>query len=279
MVISALTRTNESIKCGAHMKTELVQRWHHGRVRYRPAGETISTRKYEVAPIASDTIARAFIEGNHYSRSYPAARFRYGIFQGENLVGVAVFSMPCNERALQCLPGERLERVELGRFVLDASVEANGESWFIARAFEHLRAEGITGVLSFADPQQRTDAAGEVIFPGHIGTIYQATNATYLGRATPRTLRLLPDGTVLNARSIQKLLAGEQGWRYVRDQMIRHGADPLHEASEAPGWLREQLPRITRALRHGGNHRYAWALHRRDRRHLPPSQPYPKWSP
>jgi hypothetical protein len=32
--------------------------------------------------------------------------------------------------------------------------------------------------------------------PGHVGTIYAATNAVYTGRATARTVKLLPDGTV-----------------------------------------------------------------------------------
>lgn len=41
-------------------------------------------------------------------------------------------------------------------------------------------------------------------------------------------------------------------------------------------WAAAEVPRITRAVRHGGNLKYAWALNRRDRRHLPASLPYPK---
>lgn len=259
------------------MITAHVQRWTAGRDSYRPAGEPIDAAAYEVAAIAGDKVTRDFVTAHHYSRSYPAARFRFGLYRGADLVGVAVFSVPTNERALECVPGERLERVELGRFVLVDEVPANGESWFLARAFELLRLEGIAGVVSFSDPIARTNATGDVVFPGHVGTIYQATNATYLGLATPRTLRILPDGTVLNARSLQKLRAGERGWRYVVEQLVKHGAEDLQPGADPAAWARTWVAQLTRPLRHRGNHRYAWALHKRDRRHLPASLPYPKF--
>jgi hypothetical protein len=46
--------------------------------------------------------------------------------------------------------------------------------------------QGVRGVVSFSDPVPRRTAAGDLVFPGHIGTIYQASNAGYLGRTTPR---------------------------------------------------------------------------------------------
>ena len=39
------------------------------------------------------------------------------------------------------------------------------------------------------------------------------------------------------------------------------------------------LPKLTQPMRHPGNHKYAWTLQRRDRRHLPDSLPYPKVNP
>ena len=57
--------------------TQLVglwcQRWRERRDSYRPAGEVIDPRRFEVAPIPDDTTARAFVEAHHYSASYPAA--------------------------------------------------------------------------------------------------------------------------------------------------------------------------------------------------------------
>lgn len=258
------------------MITATVQRWRDASPRYRPAGETIRTDSYDVAAIADDATARAFVTGHHYSRSYPAARFRFGLYTGGDLVGVAVFSVPVNDAALACLPGTGLERVELGRFVLLDSVPGNGESWFIARAFELLRNEGLRGVLSMSDPEPRRGVGGDVIFPGHVGTIYQATNAAYLGRATPRTLHVLPDGTIVNARALQKIRSREKGWRYAAALLERQGAAPLTDTEDSTAWLRAWLPRVARTMRHRGNHRYAWALQRADRRALPASLPYPK---
>lgn len=260
------------------MLTPIVQRWQNRRASYRPAGEPIQTRLYEVAEILRDGPARDYVLRQHYSGSYPAARRRFGLYRGVDLVGVAVFSVGVNEGALRGLPGEGEERIELGRFVLDDDVPANGETWFQARCFEQLRRDGLVSVLSNADPMPRRTAAGELVFPGHVGTIYQASNAVYLGRGTSRTLHLLPDGSVLSARALQKLRSGETGWRYAAQQLQRHGAEDLQPGEDRRSWLRQWLPRVCTTQRHPGNHRYAWALQRGDRRHLPQSQPYPKFA-
>ena len=39
-------------------------------------------------------------------------------------------------------------------------------------------------------------------------------------------MRLLPDGTVLNDRAIQKIRAGEQGWQYASALLEKFGAAP-----------------------------------------------------
>lgn len=253
------------------------QRWRNGRASYRPAGETINTRRYEVAEIESDAIAKAFVLEHHYSGTYPAARRRFGIYRGEQLAGVAVFSHPCRDEVLTSVfPGPARSFVELGRFVLLDDVEGNGETWFLARCFEQLRRLEFRGVVSFSDPMPRTSAAGVRVFPGHIGTIYQAHNARYCGRATPRSLRILDDGQVLSDRAIQKVRAGERGWRYTAEQLETLGAPAAPEDLEARGvWLLEQLRRFTRIVRHPGNHRYAWALDRRQEIAMP-ALPYPK---
>jgi hypothetical protein len=62
-------------------------------------------------------------------------------------------------------------------------VPANGETWFLGRCFELLRHENLVGVVSFSDP-------------------------------VPRTSLLLPDGSVLNARTVQKIRGMDRGWKY-----------------------------------------------------------------
>lgn len=256
------------------MIVNVVQRWRDRRASYRPAGEPIATRLHEVAAIADDVTAKRFVIGHHYSASFPAARFRFGLYRGASLVGVAVFSQPVREEVFSGLPGHGLERVELGRLVLLDEVQANAESWFVARAFELLRREGLVSVVSFSDPVPRSNAAGDIIFLGHAGTVYQALNATFIRRTRPETRRLLPDGTVLHNRALAKVRKLDRGWHHVVAHLEQHGARPL--VGDPIAWLGRELPRITRPLWHGGNLKYAWALDRRARRFMPASKPYPK---
>jgi hypothetical protein len=259
------------------MSALACQRWRDRRGTYRPAGEPIRTADYEVAEIATDREARAFVEQHHYSGSFPAARARYGLHRRGELVGVAVLSHPPSEAALAAsvpLPCDRLAKVELGRLVLLDDVPANGESWMAARVFELARAAGFQAIVAHSDPEPRRTAAGGLVFPGHIGTIYQATNATYLGRTEARTWRLLPDGSVLSARALSKLRAQDKGWRYVVELLVAHGA-PEPEG-DWRAWVRLAVNAVSRPYRHRGNHRYVWALDKRLRRHLPVGQAYPK---
>src|SRR5262249_15352444 len=175
------------------------------RDRYRRAGEPIPTAEYDVEP-AAEGEARAFVLAHHYSGSYPAARRRFGLFRRGLLAGVAVFSVPVNDRAVTGVfnVGDARDCLELGRFVLHDEVPGKGETWLLGRAFALLRREGFAGVISFSDPCPRANARGEPVFPEHVGTIYQAHNAVYLGRGTARTLKLLPDGSALSPRAMQK---------------------------------------------------------------------------
>lgn len=252
------------------------QRWRDRRDSYRPAGEVIDTARYEVAAIPDDTTAKGFVLQHHYSGAYPSARYRFGLYTEQRLVGVAVYSVPSNDKTLtnvfRGVPA--MDATELGRFVLLDSVPGNGETWFLARTFEALRAEGLVGVVSFSDPMPRVSSAGIAVFPGHLGTIYQAHNAVYLGRGTARTLRLLPSGQVLSARALQKIRAGERGQEYAVEQLVRAGAAPL--TGDPRAWVRTWVPLVTRPLRHAGNHRYAWTLERRHRKLLAPVGAYPK---
>ncbi len=254
------------------------QRWKNHATMYRPTAEPIRTAEYDIAAIPGDSEARAFVETHHYSQSYPAARFRFGLYHRATLVGVAVFSVPVRDTVLtNVFPMPASSSVELGRFVLMDSVPGNGETWFLGRVFSQLRKEGLVGVVSFSDPLPRFKADGVIVHRGHVGTIYQAFNGVYLGRSAPRTLRVLPDGSVLSERTIQKIRHSERGLAYAAGILERFGADPL--SGDPVEWLDHWLPLITRATRHPGNHKYCWSLCPAARKQLPPSLPYPKLDP
>src|SRR5260370_19390231 len=138
---------------------------------YRPAGEPINPSEFDVSPI-NVTEAKPFVCLHHYSSSFPASRFQFGLFHNGILSGVAVFSMPMSSRVLtNVFPGNPLDSVELGRFVLLDSVKASGESWFFARFGELLRLEHIRGVTALSHNTPRNTFDGRVTLVGDLATV------------------------------------------------------------------------------------------------------------
>lgn len=267
-----------------------VPAWqHHDRPGFDPA-------RYAVVDL-DERSARRFVVEHHYSGTWPAARLRYGLIDRAphldaypdpdpsavtplgHLVGVAVLGVPMHPRVLLAPFPDLVpyaESLELARLVLLDPVPGNGETWFLARAFRRAASSGVRGIVAFSDPVPR-HRHNQLIMPGHVGFTYQGHNAIYLGRGTARTLILLPDGTSLPARAAAKLTGTEPGWRGVAARLARLGAPPP-AAQEPPGrWLPRALTAIgATRVRHPGNHRYAWPLHRRAARIGLPALPYPK---
>lgn len=263
------------------------QRWHDRRPSWRHVRDGgFDRHRYQVAPI-DEADAKRFIQRHHYAGTMPAALRRYGMLERDtqHLVGVAVFAVPVNTTVLT-RPFPALEphrqSMELSRFCLLDQVPGNGESWFLGQAFRLLHADGVRGIVSFSDPVPRWHLDGTVIMPGHVGIIYQATGAVYAGRGTARTLLLLPDGTSLNARSLQKVRALDQGHAYVERRLVAAGAPARPPTADPAVWLADALRAArVRRVRHGGAHRYLFRLgSARERRTirigLPSVDTYPK---
>lgn len=216
-----------------------------------------NARRYAIRQIGEAT-AKAFVLDHHYSGSFPAARQAYGLFERDWLVGAAVLGEPMHPKVItKALP--RLDSstaAELSRLVLIDEVPANAESWFVRKVFRAAAADGLRGVVAFSDPMPRTHSR----MPGHVGTVYQALGADYCGRATPRTLKFLPDGTVFPDRSAQKIRRGEQGAGGQVRRLVALGATPPGGPADAV-WLARALADIgTRTARHLGNHRFVFRL-------------------
>jgi hypothetical protein len=209
-----------------------AQRWWKGRHSWRRRSEGgFDSSKYAVLSV-SEGIAKAYVTEHHYSRSYPAARLRFGLFRREDeaLVGVAVLSVPVRAAVLTGV-FPRLEpyaeSLELGRLVLADEVPANGETWMLGRVFAAASEVGVHGVVSFSDPVPRRRADGSLLFPGHVGGVYQAHNGVYTGYGTARSLIVLPDGTTLNDRAASKVRQRERGHEHVERRLIELGARRL----------------------------------------------------
>jgi len=231
------------------------------------------------------TNAKAFVVRHHYSASYPAARFRAGLFRRRDfarpeLVGVIVFSVPMNARTVPRYLGvEPSEGVELGRLVLLDDVEANGESWAVACAFKLLREAKpeIRAVVSYSDPFPRRTDEGVIVMPGHQGLVYQASNARHLGRSKSETLWRTPDWRIVSRRALSKIRNDETGAAYAYRTLLAMGAPPRRMMEEGADYVTRALSEgpFTR-VRHPGNFVYAFGLDKRTRTALPPGLPYPK---
>ncbi|MDO8277011.1 MAG: hypothetical protein Q7T63_02660 [Burkholderiaceae bacterium] len=247
----------------------VCQRWRNGRASYRPAGEPFDHRWATVEAIDEAT-AKAFVVKEHYSHSYPAARFRAGLFikqpfKKEALLGVGVFSVPMNQRVIGAyFDGlEPNSGVELGRFCLLDQAAANAESWSLVRMKRLLKQTlpVVQGVIAYCDPIERRNSDGTVVKRGHVGTIYKATNSRYRGRSSARTLWLAPTGECLVDRMLSKIRSGDVGEAYAMDHLRKLGAparamgepgDDYLQRLRAIGWMRP--------VRHPGNLAFTWVL-------------------
>lgn len=215
--------------------------------------------------------AERFIVEHHYAGTMTSARLAVGLFgPGARLVGVAVLGEPAGPAVLPKYVGALRDRAaELGRFVCLPDVGYNGETWFLSRAFRLARREkNIRAVLSFADPVERTEG-DQVVKPEHWGTIYQASNALYVGRALPRTHLIAPDGRPISPRALSKLRTYDRGWEYAERQLLAAGAPPRNESETPLDWIvRVRLAPGFTTRRHPGNLAYVFGLDDEARRVL-----------
>jgi hypothetical protein len=274
---------------------DFEQRWRDRRgFIVRSTHELFDPRGYGVDLVRPMT-AKRFCEAHHYSGSMGSCVVASGLFSGSALVGVAVFGNPVNERTVPRrlgLPPQ--EGLELNRLVLLDSALFNAESWFLARSFPLVYAEkgprriregydtrvvpGVRGIVSFADPEPRTTLAGQQVFGGHLGTVYQALSASFVGRSTPHVKWFAPDGAVIDNRALSKVRKEETGAAGVEERLMRYGAEP-RRCGEAPkDWLKRIRPSF-RLLQHPGNLIYVWGLDRVGRRSIASISaplPYPR---
>lgn len=262
-----------------------AKRWRDRTQRWVPPDRVFDARRHS-ADVVKQPRAKGFVVQHHYHGTFPADRLNAGLFgAGAQLLGVATFSVPVTNAVLAKHTGPLAPvACELGRFVLAPDVGFNGETWLLARAFRFvLEEKGIEAVVSFADPLEWR-AGALVIKHAHYGTIYQAANAFYVGRATPRTVWIAPDGRRLNGRALQKLRTCEKGHEYIARQLVAGGAPDRAFGEEPADWLRRlKSAEVLRSERHPGNHTYVFGLTDRARRilaELHPNRPaYPKRAP
>ena len=162
-----------------------------------------------VGKIAS-SVGKDFVRVHHYSHGIHNGPMCYGLFEDSGrLVGVCAFATPCSENVCASVfgPDHKRSVTELHRLVLLDEIPKNSESWFIVRALKMLKKDrpNYRAVLSFADATE-----------GHVGTIYQATNAIYTGTSGKATFYIDQTGRLRHPRqngvNITKDEATARGW-------------------------------------------------------------------
>ncbi|MGP3777022.1 Mom family adenine methylcarbamoylation protein (plasmid) [Streptomyces sp. SDT5-1] len=265
------------------------QRWRHRQHTWRPVHEGGFDRTRYGVRLMEGREARAakeFTLTHHYSASWPAVRFAFGLFdlqaRTDRLVGVLALGVPMSVRVLTRVFPDLVPyqaSLELSRLVLLDEVASNGETFLAGKAFRLAAERGVRGIVAHSDPQPRvrvTDNGPQTVLPGHTGCVYQAKGMHYLGRTTPRTLVMLPDASILTARALSKVRSDERGHAGVERRLQALGARPRGRGEPGGSWLAEVLDVIgARRVALRGNHRYAVALGRRGRVHGT-SLPYPK---
>ncbi len=190
------------------------------------------------------SVVKPMIEKDHYLRSMPGGVLQsFGVYLNDTLVGAAVFTSGARQ-GHRLLDAAQLKDVAtLSRLYLRDEIPKNAESRVLAVALKMLQREtSLRLILSYADPAA-----------GHVGTIYQASGWTYLGRTEPNTYVDLGDGKLLHPRSVYN----------------RFGSNNI-------GHLRATgIPATRRRV--GGKHRYAYVLDTAWRWRLRGAErPYPK---
>ena len=173
----------------------------------------MSKSDFKIDKITKEQAKKILLE-YHYlkdkSKSFKSG-FNYGLFKGEDLVGVVIytgFPVPELSQGMLGLGREDQEGLfELSRLCIHPeiqSVEHNITSWFVSRTIKILKKEtNVRVILSYADSDY------------HQGTIYRACNFDYFGLTDPKKDFWIkqPDGTYIkHSRGKIKGLEGE--WRY-----------------------------------------------------------------
>ena len=116
-----------------------------------------------------------FILNIHYARRWPSISYAFGLFDGDDLIGIVTYGTPPSAPLRRGIAGDEhiADVLELNRLCLRHN-RKNEASMLVGRSLKMIPKNKI--VVSFADTEQ-----------GHIGSVYQAANFIYCGLSAKRT--------------------------------------------------------------------------------------------
>lgn len=182
-----------------------------------------------------------FAHRYHYSGHSANQSYRYGLWYEATLWGVCGFNLPTRETCASVFGLEHVDRVaHLSRLAMADHAPKNSESRLIAGALTMLASEHerFRAVITYADPLE-----------GHIGYVYQATNAIYTGLSTVKDRYVTPEGLVrgtYDGAFISRASAMNRGWSVVQGVGKHRYVYLIGTPSERRAWrkrlLLEELP-------------------------------------
>lgn len=139
-----------------------------------------NTARADIPPVRDLTVSAVstrdvdeFSHRYHYTATGGNASWRWGLWHGMTLLGVVAYNLPTRNTCISVFGEQHHEHVwHMGRLVLAEHAPFNSESRLIGGSLRAIQREhpDVWAVLTFA-----------AIDAGHIGWVYQATNALYTG--------------------------------------------------------------------------------------------------
>jgi hypothetical protein len=129
---------------------------------------------YTIKPIDYKLAMEIVVKHHYLHRKCPCSQ-AFGLFEGENLVGVICYGTPSSSALRKGICGieEAFNVIELTRLWIEDNTLKNVESYLIGNTIKLINKEI---VVSYAEIQK-----------GHLGIVYQATNWFYTGLSAKRT--------------------------------------------------------------------------------------------
>lgn len=146
-----------------------------------------------------------FCKRYHYIGRAGSALWNWGLWNGMTLLGVVSYNLPTRNACVSVFGPEHYDRVwHMGRLVLAEDAPRNSESRLIGQSLRAIQTEHpeTWAVLTYAAQSA-----------GHVGYVYQATNAIYTGLGgDARGFSLVDaDGRIYGTTGVNKAQAAARG--------------------------------------------------------------------
>lgn len=173
--------------------------------------ERAPVRDYMCSKVSTKDVEE-FCRRYHYTGTGGNMMWRYGLWEGPTLLGVVSYNLPTRETCESVFGPEHFDKVwHMGRLAMADDAPRNSESRLIGLSMRMIRVQypEVWGILTFA--------AASV---GHIGYVYQATNALYTGTGGDASYLLDGDGRRRGTKQGTRLTIAqvvERGWQQIKE--------------------------------------------------------------